>query len=77
MIRQYLQIGIISMLNTIYNKTNKINIKKALKWIFSGVSIFFIGMLLLVVFYDALTGASSQTTAEYCAKYGFLASPDC
>jgi hypothetical protein len=65
------------MLNTIYNKTNKINIKKALKLIFSGVSMFFIGMLLLVIFYDALTGASSQTTAEYCAKYGFLASPDC
>jgi hypothetical protein len=26
--------------------------------------------------HDSLTGASSQT-AEYCAKYGFLASPDC
>ena len=65
------------MLNTVYNKTNKINIKKALKLIFSGVSILVIGMFLLVVFYDALTGASSQTTAEYCAKYGFLASPDC
>jgi hypothetical protein len=26
--------------------------------------------------HDSLTGVSSQT-AEYCAKYGFLASPDC
>jgi hypothetical protein len=54
----------------------KTRLKKALKWIFSGVSIFFIGMLFFIVVYDALTGASSQTTAEYCAKYGFLASPD-
>jgi hypothetical protein len=27
-------------------------------------------------FLDYLTGESSTTT-EYCAKYGFLASPDC
>ena len=57
--------------------TKKIIIKKALKWIFSGFSIFFIGMLFFIVVYDALTGASAQTTAEYCANYGFLASPDC
>ena len=62
------------MLSTVAKKTR---IKKALKWIFSGVSIFFIGMLFLIVVYDALTGASAQTTAEYCANYGFLASPDC
>jgi hypothetical protein len=31
-------------------------------------------MLSFIVVYDALTGASSETTAEYCAKYGFLAS---
>jgi hypothetical protein len=31
-------------------------------------------MLFFIVVYDALTGASSETTAEYCAKYGFLAS---
>ena len=62
------------MLSTMTKKTT---IKKALKWIFSGVSIFFIGMLFFIVVYDVLTGASSQTTAEYCAKYGFLASPDC
>ena len=53
------------------------SIKKALKWIFSGFGILFIGMLFFIVVYDALTGASSQTTAEYCAKYGFLTSPDC
>jgi hypothetical protein len=62
------------MLSAMAKKTS---IKKALKWIFSGFSIFFIGMLFFIVGYDALTGASSQTTAEYCAKYGFLASPDC
>jgi hypothetical protein len=62
------------MLSVIDQKTT---IKKTLKWIFSGFSIFFIGMLFFIVVYDALTGASSQTTAEYCAKYGFLASPDC
>ena len=56
---------------------NTTTIKKALKWIFSGFSIFFIAMLFFIIVYDALTGASSQTTAEYCAKYSFLASPDC
>ncbi len=55
----------------------KTSIKKALKWIFSGFSIFFIGMLFFIVGYDALTGTFSETTAAYCAKYGFLASPDC
>jgi hypothetical protein len=62
------------MLSAMAKKTS---IKKALKWIFSGFSIFFIGMLVFIVVYDALTGASSETTAEYCAKYGFLASPGC
>ena len=62
------------MLSALAKKTT---IKKVLKWIFSGLSIFFIGMLILIVVFDALTGASSQTTAEYCAKYGFLASADC
>jgi hypothetical protein len=52
-------------------------IKKALKFALSGFSLFFIGMLFFIVVYDALTGAFSQTSAEYCAKYGFLASPDC
>jgi len=53
------------------------SIKNKLKLIFSGFSIFFIGMLFFIVVYDALTGTFSETTAAYCAKYGFLASPDC
>jgi hypothetical protein len=51
-------------------------IKKALKLAFSGFSLFFIGMLVFVLIHDLLTGESS-TTAEYCSKYGFLASPGC
>ena len=54
----------------------KDSIAKALKFAFSGFSLFFIGMLFFIVVHDTLTGESS-TTAEYCAKYGFLASPDC
>lgn len=52
-------------------------IQKALKLLFSGFSLFFIGMLFFIVVSDALTGASSETTAEYCTKYGVLASPEC
>ena len=55
----------------------KSSIKKALKFAFSGLGLFFIGMLFFSIVFDASTGASSETTAEYCAKYGFLASPDC
>jgi len=33
-------------------------------------------MLFVMLIHDTLTGVSSQT-AEYCAKYGLLASPDC
>jgi hypothetical protein len=51
-------------------------IKKALKFAFSGFSLFFIAMLVFITVHDTLTGESS-TTAEYCTKYGFLASPDC
>lgn len=54
----------------------KSSIKNVLKWIFSGFSIFFICMLIFIVVHDVVTGESS-TTAEYCTKYGFLASPDC
>ena len=54
----------------------KNSIKNVLKWLFSGFSFFFIAMLFFVVVHDAFTGSSSQT-AEYCAKYGFLASPEC
>jgi hypothetical protein len=55
----------------------KYYIKKAFKFAFGGFSLFFIGMLVFIVVYDALTGATSDTTPEYCAKYGFLASPGC
>jgi hypothetical protein len=51
-------------------------IKKGLKWVFSGFGIFFISMLFFMLVHDTFTGVSS-TTAEYCTKYGFLASPDC
>jgi hypothetical protein len=33
-------------------------------------------MLFIMTVHDIMTSESS-TTAEYCAKYGFLASPDC
>jgi hypothetical protein len=55
----------------------KYSIKNVLKYAFSGFSLYFIGMLVFIVVYDALTGATSDTTPEYCAKYGFLASPEC
>ncbi|MGI9011027.1 MAG: hypothetical protein ACR2F1_07555 [Nitrososphaeraceae archaeon] len=51
-------------------------IKKAVKWIFSGFGIFFICILIFMLVHDVMTGESS-TTAEYCTKYGFLASPGC
>ncbi len=54
----------------------KYNIKNVLKWIFSGFSIFFIGMLIFMTVHDFITGESSNT-AEYCAKYGLIASPGC
>jgi hypothetical protein len=56
--------------------TQRTRIKKALKWISSGFSIFFIGMLVVIAVHDIMTGESSNTS-EYCAKYGFLASPGC
>jgi len=46
-------------------------IKMIIQFAFSDFSLFFI------VVYDALTGASSETTAKYWAKYGVLASPKC
>ena len=54
----------------------KNSVRNVLKWVFSAFSIFFICMLFFIVVHDTMTGESS-TTAEYCAKYGFLASPDC
>ncbi|MGE0243616.1 MAG: hypothetical protein AB7P56_06780 [Nitrososphaeraceae archaeon] len=47
-----------------------------MKWKFAGFSIFFVGMLFITIIHDLMTGESSQI-AEYCAKYGFLASPEC
>ena len=61
------------MLSALAKKTS---IKNAIKLVLGGFSLFFIGMLFVMLIHDTLTGASSQT-AEYCAKYGFLASPDC
>jgi hypothetical protein len=55
----------------------KYSIKKSFKFALSGLSLFFIGMLVFIVVYDALTGTTSETTPEYCAKYGLLASPGC
>ena len=55
----------------------KYYIKKAFKFAFSVFSLFFVGMLVFIVVYDALTGATSDKTPENCAKYGFLASPGC
>ena len=54
----------------------KNSVKRILKWSLGGFSIFFISMLVFIVAHDLLTGESSQTE-EYCAKYGFLASPNC
>lgn len=60
-----------------YSTMNKkIMIKKTLKWVFSGFSIFFIAILVFMTVHDLMKGESSNT-AEYCAKYGFLASPGC
>ena len=53
----------------------KNSVRNVLKWVFSAFSIFFICMLFFIVVHDTMTGESS-TTAEYCTKYGFLASPD-
>ena len=61
------------MLSAIDKKTT---IKKALKWIFSGFTISIITTLIVMTVHDIMTGESSNTV-EYCAKYGFLASPGC
>ena len=61
------------MLSAMAKKTT---IKNALKWVFSGFSIFFIGMLVIMTVHDTMTGISSDTAA-YCSKYGLLASPGC
>ena len=52
------------------------SVKRILKWLFSGFSILFVGILFIITVHDIMTGESFNT-AEYCKKYGFLASPDC
>ena len=66
----------IFQLMTLSTLSNKTSVKNTLKLIFSGLSILFIVLLIFMIIHDSLTGVSSQT-AEYCTKYGFLASPDC
>ena len=56
--------------------SKKPSIKNVLKLVFSGLSISFIAMLVVMLAHDTVTGTSSQTT-EYCAKYGILTSPAC
>jgi hypothetical protein len=56
--------------------SKKPSIYNVLKLILSGLSISFIAMLVIMLAYDTVTGTSSQT-AEYCAKYGIMASPTC
>ena len=56
--------------------SKKSSIKRISELFFSGFSIVFVGMLFIMTVHDVMTGESS-TTAEYCAKYGFLASPGC
>jgi hypothetical protein len=53
----------------------KPSIKNVLKMIFSGLSISFIAMLVIMLAYDTVTGTSQSI--EYCAKYGIFASPAC
>ena len=55
--------------------SKKNSIKRILKWVFGGLSIVFIGTLFFMTIHDIMTGESSNTL-EYCAKYGFLASPE-
>ena len=57
-------------------KRKIILMKKILKFVFTGFSIFFIALLFFMTVHDLMTGGSS-ITAEYCTKYGFLASPGC
>jgi hypothetical protein len=61
-------------MQTTMGKKNSIN--RILKWAFGGFTIFFIAILFFMIVHDIMTGESSNTV-EYCAKYGFLASPDC
>ena len=48
-------------------KSKIILMKKILKFVFTGFSIFLIGVLFFMTVHDLMTGESS-ITAEYCAK---------
>jgi hypothetical protein len=52
------------------------SIKNIIKFSFIGFSIIFILILFIMTVHDTMTDISSNT-AEYCKKYGFLASPEC
>ena len=54
----------------------KSSVKNILKYVVGGLSLLYIGILFFMVVHDTMTGQSS-TTADYCKKYGFLASPEC
>ena len=56
--------------------SKKSSVKNILKYMFGGLSLLYIGILFFMVVHDTMTGQSSLT-AEYCKKYGFLASPEC
>jgi hypothetical protein len=59
-----------------FSAKSKIILKKILKFVFTGFSIFFIGVLFFMTVHDLMKGESS-INSEYCAKYGFLSSPGC
>ena len=59
-----------------YSRMKLKSINKILKFSFIGFSIIFVLILFIMRVHDTMTGISSDT-AEYCAKYGFLASTDC
>jgi hypothetical protein len=52
-------------------RNKKSSIKRILKLVFGGFTIFFVSMLFIITVHDLMTG-ESYTTEEYCAKYGFL-----
>jgi hypothetical protein len=58
--------------------TRKHHIRNPLTWIFSGLSIFFIAMLVVITVHNTLLGEGDTTpVTELCAAYGAFASPEC
>lgn len=52
--------------------------KKLVKWIFSGLSIFFIAMLAIITIHNTLIGGGDTSpVAKLCTTYGAFASPEC